>query len=325
MSYFRHTLPLSVIGVALVWVGVSAQQTVPSPKPATSAPPTTPTPPPPPKPDPAALKSLEQAIELVDPTKRLGWIETKVWQQVDLQGLTFRADGRYLAGPGHRLRLDLKVHLGGTGGETSVVSDGTTVWQTMRAGPTDRVTTKWELKKVMDALNAPDMLPQLRDEFFRGQLFTGLAPLLQNLQKQMVFTQQAPERWNGHDVLKLTGVWAEEVTKSISPQPERWPSFLPRTCQVYLDSKTLWPYRFEWWGPAPPSSTDALLLQMEFREPVLHKAEEPMPKGFTNAFEFDSGTAPVTDHTKELTEQLKARNQQLAAQKRTMSPAGPGK
>ncbi len=323
MSYFRSSVLPALLGLAIVCTGARAQpQPVAPPKPTTPA---TPPPPPPPKADPAATKSLEQAVELVDPTKRLGWVETQLWQQVDLQGATFQAEGRYLVAPQNRLRLDLKVRVGGTEGETSIISDGSTVWQTMRAGSGERVASKWELKKVLETLNGPGMLPQLREEFFRSQLFAGVAPLLQNLQKQMVFTQQVPQRWQGQEVLKLTGVWSAELAKTISPQADRWPPFLPRTCYVYLDSKTLWPYRLEWWGPAPPKTEDGLLLQMEFREPVLHKADEPMPKGFADAFQFEAGPAQVTDHTKEMTEQLKTRNQQLAAQKRTTSPVGPGK
>ena len=52
----------------------------------------------------------------------------------------------------------------------------------------------------------------------------------------------------------------------------------------------------------------------------------PMPySGDAAAFQFDAGTAPVTDQTKEVTEHLKTRNQELIAQKRTPSPAGPAK
>lgn len=325
MWYFRSIVLPALLGSLLLGTAALAQQATPPPKPAPPTTPAAPPAPPPPQADPAATKSLEQAIELVDPTKRLGWVETTVWQRIDLQGVTFQAEGRYLAAPNHRLRLDLKVRLGGTEGEMTVVSDGATVWQTVRAGSGERVVSKWDLTRVVEMFKAPDMMPQLRDEFLRSQLFAGIAPLLQNLQKQMVFTQQAPDRWDGHEVLKLAGVWSPEVTKTITPQPERWPPHLPRTCQLYLDSKTLWPYRLEWWAPAPSSATDALLLQMEFRKPVLHKAEEPMPKGFGDAFKFDAGAASVMDHTKDLTEQLRMRNQQLATQKRTAPAPAPAK
>jgi hypothetical protein len=333
--WYCRCLLLPVLAASLLLLsGAHAQQPTPPAKPApVPAPKPDATPPKadaakpaiaPPKADPEATKTLEQALELIDPTKRLGWIETKVWQQADVQGLRFQAEGRYLAAPNNRLRLDLKVRVGGTDGEMQVVSDGSTVWQALKAGSGERVVTRWELKKVLDTLTAPGTMPQLREEFFRGQMFAGAAPLLENLQKQMTFTKQEPARWNNQDVLKLTGVWSSDVVKAITAQPDQWPYFLPRTCHLYLDTKTLWPYRLEWWGPSPPQPQDGLLLEMEFREPKLHKADEPTPPGFADAFKFEAGKSQVVDQTKDLTDQLKARAQQMALQKKT-SPTTPSK
>jgi hypothetical protein len=108
----------------------------------------------------------------------------------------------------------------------------------------------------------------LRDHDLQRWAFAGIAPLLKGLQQQMVFTQRESVRWQEHDAIKLTGGWSEAMKKQITPDPKTpWPAHLPRQCVLYLDAKSGWPHRLEWWGPSPPLATDALLLQMEFRNP----------------------------------------------------------
>src|SRR5262249_60445168 len=48
---------------------------------------------------------------------RVRWLQADVWQQVDLPGFAYEANGRYLMGPGHRFRLEVRttVKAGGPG------------------------------------------------------------------------------------------------------------------------------------------------------------------------------------------------------------------
>jgi hypothetical protein len=269
-----------------------------------------------PKADAKATETLKKAIKELDPD-RLGWVDTKVWQQVNGSGISFQAQGRYRSGPGLQLRLDLKVRLGGTGGESLTVSDGAWLWTSTQVADAEPKVTKCDLKKLEATLKSPGMLPQVGEEFYRSQAFRGFVPLLETLSQQMVFTRQETTRWQGHDVLQLTGVWSAEIRKGLtSPQANApWPPFTPRHCQVYLDQKAPhWLYRIEWLGPTTLNGDDQALMQMEFREPRVFKTNDKLPQDFPLAFHFDPGKAHVLDRTEFLEKTIE----------RAGRPSGPG-
>jgi hypothetical protein len=287
-----------------------------------AAPPQQP-PPPPPKPDPEAVKLFNRAQELYG-RQREGWLKTTLWQQVDVQGLTFRSEGLYLSGPNQRLRLDLNVRVGNTDGELQIISNGATLWQIVRIGTAERVVTKYDLKKVLEVLNKPNT-QQARDEFFRDQSFSGVAPLLQNLQQQLVFTRQEPGQWKGRKAHVLTGVWSADVTTNVLRSfggPDRWPSTLARKCVLYLDEQNLWPLRLEWRG-GPPKGEDQVLLQMEFRDPQFLAADAPAPADYEGKFAFDERNLKVIDQTTKIVEDWQARARQFASQNKPGLPGQP--
>ena len=53
-------------------------------------------PPQPAKPNAEGAKLLAEAISRLDP-KKLAWVQTTFWEQADLQGLMFQAEGSYLS------------------------------------------------------------------------------------------------------------------------------------------------------------------------------------------------------------------------------------
>src|SRR5581483_10991063 len=122
--------------------------------------------------------------------------------------------------------------------------------------------------------------------FYGTQFFTGLEPLLTNLRRQVTFTRRDTVHWRGHDVVLLTGVWSAPP-----PADQEWPAYFPRQCRLFLDPGTHWPHRVEWWGPTTlPKPGDSLIVQMEFRNPVLG---QPQPDA---EFVFRPGPGePVTD------------------------------
>jgi len=261
--------------------------------------------PPPPKADPKAVEALTKAIDLLDP-KKLGWLDTTVSQQVETWGLSFKADGRYRSGPDYRLRLELNVHLAGMDGQSLVISDGTTVWNSIRVGKDKPTITRYDLKKIKELLNSPGTMPQLGDEFYKSQAFQGVMPLLQNLRQQMVFTKLENDRLNKHDVLKMTGVWSPQISQNLAPQNSPWQPFIPRNCTLYLDRNAPhWPYRLEWWGPMAFKGEDKLIMKMEFHDPKIYKPGAHLPEQFAQAFTFNPGEITPVDRTKELEEQLR--------------------
>lgn len=300
MSWPRILMFAATLGLGIWWMSAVAQQ------PAQPAKPVTPTPPP--KLDPDAKLVLDDAIKALD-RQRLAWIETTIWQQMDVQGVLFQAEGIYLAGPEHRLHMNLKVHLGDSIGKMETVCDGSTFWEVTQLGSAERHITKIELGKVDEGLKRASVSAKVWDEFFQNLHFAGVMPLLQSMQQNMTPTQRENVRWNGQDVVKLTAVWSASMVKNITPTDKHaWPSFLPKQCRLYLDEKTRWPHRIEWWGPAPPRDDNSLLLQMEFRNPKFAKMSE---ERCARVFKFDPGSSDVLDRTERTLQELTARGQQL--------------
>ena len=318
---FGYIVPLFFTAFALLLTGAIAQQppqAPPSSQPAKPAKADKPAAPVPlaPKADPQATKALETAAAMVDPQKT-GWQETTLRQSVHTQGFSYKSEGRYLAGPDQHMRMDLKVLLGKTDGQMTVVSDGATVWNMVRVGTEAPAVIRWDLKKVNDMLNSPGMPPKLRDQFYRNQSFVGLVPFMDSLRKEMVFTKLENGRWENHDVLKLTGVWSEEVSKAICPPPNSWPVSVPRTCLCYLDKTTYWPHRVEWLGPDAPEGDDVRLTEIEFRDPKFVKGAA-VPVQMVSLFTFDPGKNQVIDQTQQIIAGL---NNERAQQARSASPA----
>lgn len=242
--------------------------------------------------DPGATHTLDQAILAYD-GERAHWIKTQLWQKVHVPQLSFEAEGTYLGGPEHRLRLDLQVRLDATVSHFQLISDGHTLWQVEQVASGGRIVSRVELKQVLAALSHPQAVAQARDEFYSNQFFVGLAPLLRSLRQQVTFARSDKVRWRTQEVVLLTGVWA------VPPADQTWPDCFPRQCRLFLDGQSLWPHRLEWWGPIPGRSGDSLVSQMEFRNPVVG---QPLPE---KEFAFQPGKAQVADLTGRWTQMLK--------------------
>jgi hypothetical protein len=158
----------------------------------------------------------------------------------------------------------------------------------------------------------------LREDFFRTKSFFGVAPLLQTIQQRMTVTSKEKVNQNGQEMTKLTAVWSE-----VPPPGSQWQAYIPRECRLFLgragSNHILWPYRLEWWGPAPPRAGDSMLFAMEFRNP---KIDQSLPADrLAQEFKFDPGKNQVMDNTKDMAEFYKMRVQQIAAQKQQAQTA----
>jgi hypothetical protein len=298
MQYFRHPMLLPLIfltGSLLFPVFAACQQPQPPAKQAAA-------PPPPPKADPKADEIFKQALDHLDQRPRF------------------------------RLYADVIVKLGNMDGQMLTVSDGTAYWSRMRIGDLDKGVNKWDVKAVQAALKAPGMDSRLLDEFYKNQAFLGLLPLLQSLRQQMVFIRQEHVSFQGREMQKVTGVWSPDVSRAIAPPNSPWPPLVPQKCAIYftkLEGKVEWPYRIEWWGPLTARGEDTLLLQMEFRDPKILKADSPDAKSLMQVCTFNPGTSPVMDRTKDITGQLgqiQAMQEKAKADKdKAAPPPTPGK
>jgi hypothetical protein len=263
--------------IAALAVSLAGALTVSSNYPPTAPPPALPL-----RSDSGAAKALARALEKLS-ADQARWIKAQLWQKVDVPPLAFQAEGLYQGGPAHRLRLDLRVRSASTLSRVLMVSNGQTLWQVRQVAGTPVSVSRLQLPTVLEALDRPEAAAT-RADFYQNQFFAGPVPLLRSLQEQVTFTRLDSTRWRDHDVLLLTGARSGAAESA-------WPAHRPRQCRLFLDSQSLWPYRLEWWGPAPKNSADVLLAQLEFRDPVPNQ-----PAG-DDQFTFQPGQFPVDDVT----------------------------
>jgi hypothetical protein len=321
MSSFRFILMPVVAGgfvlltgsVGLVRPGSADAARDTAPPPAHLAPPTRSAP------NAAAVAALDRTLTLLDPGS-LHWLEMGLWQQVSAGGVVCEAEGRYLLAPGPRFRLELKTRHGTATGSLMVVGDGTTLWQKTQIDPGGQATCgRVRLGEVLKRFNRPDVPPQVLDEFFRSQGCGSLVLLLPGLRQQLNWVGKERVRRNGRVLVKLSGVWGPAESAVLAPPGEAWPEGLPRQCRLYLDAETSWPHRLEWWGPDPPHKDDALLVQMEFRDPVINR---PMSADrCAREFTPDLDPAQVPDITKETIQRLDARCRKIQKVRASHAPA----
>jgi hypothetical protein len=103
--------------------------------------------------------------------------------------------------------------------------------------------------------------------------------------------------------LRLTGTWNAEITKAIQAQNKQWTESTPRECRVYLDAGNHWLQRVEWFGPAAGRQANALLFEMEFRNPRF----EPMKaERVAQVFHFKpDNDLKINDFTQQTIEMLR--------------------
>ncbi len=242
----------------------------------------------------------------------MSWLETAIWQKVQLPGYSYEADGSYRLAPGQRFRLEMHTHMGEAEGTLLMVSDGRDLWHAMRPGdgPWESV-TRLRLAEVFSTMNGPTG-PQLRDEFLQRPHFQGMTPLLRSLRSRLVWARSERMHRTAGDQIHLVGVWAKEEAAKLAPAEEAWPTSLPRQCHLYLDAHTYWPQRVEWWGPTAANGADRLLVQMEFRNPVFNR---PLTAEVcAKLFAFQPGDASIEDETASVTAEMTKRAGELTPQ-----------
>jgi hypothetical protein len=255
--------------------------------------------------DPAAVAAVDRALSRLDP-KRVQWLDVALWQRITEGGVTCEASGRYLAGPDGRFRLDLSTPSGSGAARLQAINDGTTLWHATQVGSGPwTACRRYRVDEVLRLLNGPDTPPAVRDDFLRKQNCAGVLQLLPTLRERMTWFRREAVRRDGRLLLKLSGTWKPEHAAALVRPGASWPDCLPRQCRLYLDPVTSWPHRFEWWGPDAPRPEDALLIQMEFRDPAVN---QPLPPDRCAAeFRPDADPSRFAERTKEVAESIRAK------------------
>jgi hypothetical protein len=214
---------------------------------------------------PGGGPALQAAADRFAPD-RVAWVEMTLWQRVQCEDCCYEAQGRYLAAPDNRLRLDLRVQVGQTRGELQIVSNGTSLTCSSRVDPDATATTT---NQEFD--QNPDQPQQAAERILQEHGCPAVGPLLRTVCAGMQDPCWKLGRWNGHDVVELTGAWrCAQASPAGAPNLEQTGQL--QQCRVYLDARTLWPYRLEWWGPSPSQGRSVPLVEVEYRDPVLNQA-----------------------------------------------------
>ena len=253
-------------------------------------------PPEPVKADPEATRVLDEAVKTLEKNP-IQWLKTELWQQMDVQGLMVQCDGLFMYGPNYKLHLNLNLRRWRRGPAADHYLRRQHSMGGPELSPSKKEVQRIDWAKVVKTLSQPGVDPQEREQFVSSLSSSGVLPLLKSLRQDLALTKHEKTRWNDRDVIKLTGVWGGKIISAPVPAVQ-WPGALPRQCCLYLDSKTSFPYRVEWWGPSSPGLPDSTLLQLEFRDPKLNVGAVAGPHcRFLNI-------SPATVQVQDLTNQL---------------------
>jgi hypothetical protein len=270
MSRYSLFLVLPLAGAALLLTGLGDRE---PPSPAAAAQPT-------PAPQAAASEESAEPAQLLDRAiaayapARVLWAEMKLWQRARDGDSAFEVSGRYLAAPGDRMRLDLHTQVGATRAELRLICDGQRLCQWQRLGTAAPSVLLYELPR-LEAGASPAHVAWARTETVRDHGFGGVGPLLRGLRGRLRQLTAKAVRWQGVEVIRVNGVWPEDAAKLAEVPDYIRPRQVPRRCSLYLDAKTLWLHRLEWWYSERPGDTPELGMQTEFRDPVLNRPLSP--------------------------------------------------
>jgi hypothetical protein len=300
---------LVMLSATLTRTAASVTPTAPPPPEITQVPPA-----PAPQPDAAAERDIDLALDALKP-ERVSWLELAIWQKVQLPGYTYEANGTYRLAPGQRFRMEMRTHLGESEGTLLMVSDGRDLWQAVRPGEGAwENVTRLNLSEVFSVMNGPSG-PKLRDEFLQRPHFQGMTPLLRNLRQRLIWARSATIHRGEAEQIHLVAVWPKEDAAKLAPPEKPWPTGLPRQCHLYLDARTYWAQRLEWWGPTAAAGADRLQVQMEFRNPIVNR---PLPaEACARLFAFQPGDASIEDETARVMTEMTKRAGELTAQAAT--------
>jgi hypothetical protein len=204
---------------------------------------------------------LAQAIAKLAPNKA-SWLRTQIWQKQQCEEMCFEAEGTLVRGPNHCARLELTIRAGAGQTAVTVVSDGVGLAHARkRAGQPVDVESQQFAKG--NAAITPEQIAEIISAHGCG----GPYALLRELADKLENMETATGAWDNQQVVRLTG----QVKSTANPDPAKGLAVPPRVCRLYLDAKTLWPVRIEWWSAAPAAAAADLILQIEFRRPTINQ------------------------------------------------------
>jgi len=232
--------------------------------------------------------------------KDRGWMTTHFRETQWSPGVPFSCEGEFTTGPGRRVALRMRVHVGQARGEFVTLCDGSDVYRGEKIGEEWQF-VRFSLRRLDESLaklDATDVekgrIQEYREAFPASLGFSGIAPRLLGLKQTHTFDHvSAAYLPDVGPVFRLDGGWRkEELARRLGdakdpatgkPLKELWfenptaPVLLGvlRRCRVYLGRSdrwwqphSLWPHRIEWLGYTPEKGGEQILMAIDFTSPV---------------------------------------------------------
>ena len=212
----------------------------------------------------APRQLLERAAAALASDK-VQWLQIKTWQRQMDEELSFEAEGRLVCGPNNCARLEMTVQAGNGPAQVTMISDGVAFAKVVKLpNQSAKIATERFSPEQKDG-SKPFTSEQIA-QVLKAKGCGGPHCLLENLLEVLFDLKADTGTWEDRPVIRLSG-----SVKEGPPVPLEFRlTTPPQVCHLFLDAQTLWPHRVEW-CVANGKQTATVLLQVEFREPVLNK------------------------------------------------------
>lgn len=208
-----------------------------------------------------AAEVLKQALARYGP-QQVRWLETALRQQAAYEDVIYHAEGRCLSAPGERMRLELQLQTSAATGRLDIICDGRSLTEILHL---NGILQSRQTTPLPQPAGEQTIAARQRAQFLQEKGCTGLEPLLQSLCLQLQEPQLRAVQWQEQTLWEIRGTWPAAADDG---------RLQPRECRLFLDTKTLWPRRVEWWGSVRASQANTLFLVTEYGHPVLN---QPLP------------------------------------------------
>ncbi|MGC1272287.1 MAG: hypothetical protein WBC44_01165 [Planctomycetaceae bacterium] len=215
-------------------------------------------------------------------------LKAKMVETAEFGPRRFKAEGVYLQGVDHRVRVDVDVSIGENKGRLLQVSDGEVLWTIYDVGPKLRITRR-DVNQILAATDGAQAKATELAELGLG----GLPALLASIERSNDFQPTQTATIEGRKFYVLQGVWKPEVRQQFqakaqllpapTTEPRPLPPHVPDLIRVYLDSETLFPYRIRYLKQieAAPGAEPAPILTLDFRDIVVNASLDPSEFRYT--------------------------------------------
>lgn len=207
-----------------------------------------------------ARQLLTKALAKLGDVKA-AWLHTKIRQTVCNADTSIVAEGFLQRGPNQCVRMEMEVVRDGVHSRLVMVSDGEILAQVQKLPGGKPIAVVERLPAVTP--EASEKSQAAREAFLDGKSCGGpaalLRPILQHLQAGKLQTGLYHDR----PVIQLNADLDPSKILAYSAM-----KLAALSACVYLDAKTLWPVRIEWWG-ADNARTARPLANSEFHDPII--------------------------------------------------------